>query len=72
MPEPIKFWMSYTLMTFEEKFFEYGDKGIKTKCLARGGYKLAFLVDLVASYLFKNAAINLRKSYGKGHTETID
>ena len=44
--------MSSTLLEFEEKYFEYGDKGIKTKVLAIGGYELYFLADVVASYLF--------------------
>ena len=32
------FRMSSTLLTFEEKYFEYGDKGIKQKGLEIGGY----------------------------------
>ena len=49
----IAFGMSSTLLKFEEKYYEYGEKGIKTKGLAIGGYESAFLADLVASYLFK-------------------
>ena len=45
--------MSSTLLTFEEKYFEYGEKRIKTKGLAIGLYESAFIADLVASYLFK-------------------
>ena len=45
--------MSSTLLTSEKKYFEYGEKGITTKGLAIGGYKQAFLSDLVASYLFE-------------------
>ena len=44
----------------------------KQKGLAIRGYESAFLVDLVASYLFENAIINSRKSYGKGYTEMIN
>ena len=64
--------MRSTLLTFEDKYYEYVEKGIKTKCPAIGGYESAFLEDLVASYLLENAAINSRKSYGKGYTETMD
>ena len=35
----IAFVMSSTLLTFEEKYYEYGEKGIKTKGLAIGGYE---------------------------------
>ena len=45
--------MSSTLLTFEDKYYEYGEKGIETKSLAIGGYESAFLEDLVASYLFE-------------------
>ena len=41
--------MSSTLLTFGGKYFEYGEKGIKTKGLAIDGYESAFLEDLVAS-----------------------
>ena len=45
--------MSSTVLTFEEKYFEYGEKGIKTKGLAIGGYKLDFLANLLDPYLFE-------------------
>ena len=35
----VAFGMSSTLLTSEEKYFEYGEKGITTKGLAIGGYK---------------------------------
>ena len=35
----IAFGMSSTLLTFEDKYYEYGEKGIKTKGLAIGGYE---------------------------------
>ena len=44
--------MTSTLLTFGEKYFEYGEKGIETKGLIIGGYETSFLADLVASYLF--------------------
>ena len=49
----IAFGMSSTVLTFKEKYFEYGEKGIKTKGLAIGGYELAFLENLLASYLIE-------------------
>ena len=39
-------------LTFGEKYFEYGEKGIEKKSLEIGGYESYFLADLVASYLF--------------------
>ena len=45
--------MSSPLLTFEEKYFEYSEKGIKTKGLAIGGYRSAFLANLVSYYLFE-------------------
>ena len=45
----IAFGISSTLLTFEDKYYEYGEKGIETKGLAIGGYEPAFLADLVAS-----------------------
>ena len=68
----IAFGMTSTLLTFEEKYFEYGEKGIRTTGLETVGYKSAFLADLVASQLFKNATINSRKSYIKGYIDTMD
>ena len=41
--------MSYILLIFEEKDFEYSEKGTETKGLAIGGYESDFLADLVAS-----------------------
>ena len=35
----IAFGMSSTLLTFEDKYYEYGEKGIETKGLAIGGYE---------------------------------
>ena len=49
----IAFGMSSTLLTLGNKYYEYYEKGIETKCLAIGGYESAFLADVVASYLFE-------------------
>ena len=62
----IVFWMSSTLLTFEEKYFEYGEKVFKTKILAIGRYKSSFLVNLVASYLFKKCNYQFKKVIWKG------
>ena len=51
----IAFGMSSTVLTFKEKYFEYGEKGIKTKSLAIGGYKSAFLANLLESYLIRRS-----------------
>ena len=45
--------MSSTLLTFREKYCQFGEKDIKIKGLAIGGYKSTFLADLLASYLFE-------------------
>ena len=50
------FGMISSLLTFEEKYYEYGEKGIETKGLAIGGYESAFLADLVASYMFEKCS----------------
>ena len=62
----IAFRMSYTLLTFEDKYYEYREKGIKTKGLAIGGYESAFLADLVASYLLEKLSNQFREVLWKG------
>ena len=47
----IGFGMSSTLLSFQDKYYEYGDEGLKTKGSVIGGYESAFLAYLVASYL---------------------
>ena len=49
----IVFGMSSTWLAIEHKYFDCFEKGITIKDLAIGGYKPAFLGDLVASYLFE-------------------
>ena len=58
--------MSSTLLTFEKKYFEYGEKGIKRKSPAIGGYVSDFLLDLVASYRFKKRNNQLKEVLWKG------
>ena len=62
----IAFGLSSTLLTFEDKYYEYGEKGIKTKCLAIGRYESDFLADLVASYLFKKCRNQFKEVLWKG------
>mmetsp|Transcript_62893 Transcript_62893/g.74405 ORF Transcript_62893/g.74405 Transcript_62893/m.74405 type:complete len:122 (-) Transcript_62893:391-756(-) len=55
----IEFGMLNTLITFQGNYMEYnGGEDDKEKVLAIGGYKSAFLSDLVASYLFEIANQN--------------
>ena len=49
----IGFGMSSTLLSFQEKYYEYGDEGLETKGLAIGGYESALLADLVDYYLLE-------------------
>ena len=58
--------MSSTLLTFGEKYFECGQKGIKTKGLVIGRFKSGFLAYLVASYLFKRINDKFKKLLWKG------
>ena len=58
--------MSSTLLTFEDKYYEYGEKGIETKGLAIGGYESTFLADLVASYLFEKFSNKIKEVLWKG------
>ena len=58
----IAFGVSSILLTFEDKYYEYSEKGIKTKGLAIGGYESDFLADLVASYLFEKMQQSIQGS----------
>ena len=44
--------MIFTLISFDGKYYEYHGGEREEQGLAIGGYKSAFLSDLVASYLF--------------------
>lgn len=47
--------MSNMLVSFRDKIFEYGGDKIEDKRgFTIGGYKSAWLVDLVASYILEN------------------
>ena len=52
--ELIHFGMSLTLLTFQDKYYEYGGgRDIEEKGLAIRGYELVFLANLAVAFLFK-------------------
>ena len=51
----IRFGMGNTLLTFVDKYYEYGGEvNIEEKGLTIGGYESTWLADLVAAYLLEN------------------
>ena len=51
----IRFGMGNTLLTFVDKYYEYGGEvNVEEKGLTIGGYESAWLADLVAAYLLEN------------------
>ena len=51
----IKFGMNNTLLTFVDKYYEYGETtDPEEKALTIGGYESAWLADLVAAYILCN------------------
>ena len=46
----IGFGMISTLLSFQEKYYEYWDGGLEKKILEMGGYESALLAELVATY----------------------
>ena len=62
----ITFGTSSTLLTFGEKYFEYGEKGIKAKGIAIRGYISDFIVHLIASYLFGECNNKFKEVLWKG------
>ena len=63
-----KFGMCNTLITFIDKYYKYGGfENINERGLTIGGYKSAWLADLVASYIFystKDLFVNTTLHYG--------
>jgi len=52
----IGFGMGNTLITFKDKYYEYGGStNIEERGLTIGGYESAWLADLVASFLLENS-----------------
>ena len=66
VPETDRIWDEITLLKFEEKYYEYGEKGIDTKGLAIDGYGSSFLADLVASYPFEKFRNQFKEFPWKG------
>ena len=53
--EMIDFGMGNTLLTFRDKYWQYGTlNAVKDKRLTIGGYESAWLADLVAAYILEN------------------
>ena len=53
--ELIFFGLSFTLISFDDEYYEFHGGEKEEQGLAIGGYQAAFLADLVASYLFDRA-----------------
>ena len=60
--EFIQFWVSSILISFNRKYYEYHSGKREEQGLAIGGYESAFLVNLVASYLFEEAKTLLNQT----------
>ena len=58
--ELINFGMISTLITLDGKYYKYRGGRRDKQGLALGGYELAFLAELVASYLCEKAKTNFR------------
>jgi hypothetical protein len=69
----VHFGMVNTLITFEDKYFEYdGDRDVNDKGLTIGRYESAWLADLVAAFVLKNTAQFFNEAvYTMESTETI-
>jgi len=53
--EMVKFGMGNTLITFTDKYYEYGgEMNAEDRGLMIGGYELAWFADLVVAYIFEN------------------
>jgi len=51
----VKFGMGNTLITFTDKYYEYGgEMNAEDRGLMIGGYELAWFADLVVAYIFEN------------------
>ena len=64
--EIIHFGMSSTLIYLDGKYYEYHGGEREEQGLEIGGYKSAFLVDLVVYYLFDKAKDNFRPTIYHG------
>ena len=64
--ELILFGMSSTLICFDGEYYEYHGGEKEEQWLAIGGYELAVLADLVASYLFEKAKAHFYPTISHG------
>lgn len=63
----IRFGMSNTLISFIDKFYEYGgDQEGRKIVLTIGGYEFAWLADLVVSYILDKTSIMFDKTKYNG------
>ena len=54
--EMVKFGMANTIVTFQDKYWEYGgDQPVEFKGLTIGGFESAFFADLVAAFILENS-----------------
>ena len=65
--EMIKFGMGNTLLTFMDKYYEYGGEvEVDKRGLTIGGYESAWLADLVVFYILENTTKCFDKTIFKG------
>ena len=63
----VKFGMGNTLLTFIDKYYGYGgEEDVEERRLTIGGYELAWLADLVASYILENMKEHFKETHFKG------
>ena len=59
----IKFGMSATLLTFRDKYYEYGGgEEAKNRGLTIGGYESAWLADLAMAYVLEKTKKHFKKA----------
>ena len=59
--------MGNTLLTFIDEYYEYGgEEDVEERGLMIGGYELAWLEDLVASYILENMKEHFKETHFKG------
>ena len=65
--EMVKFGMGNTLLTFIDKYYEYGgEEDVEEKRLTIGGYESLWLADLVALYILENMKEHFKEMQFKG------
>ena len=65
--EMAKFGMGNTLLTFIDKYYEYGgEEDVEERGLMIEGYELVWLADLIASYILENMKKHFQETHLKG------